>query len=172
MSDEIFCNDRTSVSSSFPVLSGENSYTYGAYTRNATNKTPSFKCPNVSNDGFTLKTSGALSSVIPSGDGNNMLNYPIGLLTADEVIYAGSKVGAMNQNYYLYTGTGYHTMTPSTFVTSYTVENTYVVNSNGSIQAYMASASYGIRPVINLKSDVLYSNGTGTEADPYIITIS
>ena len=119
LSDEIFCNDRTSNSNAFPLASGNSLYLYGSYTRNVTNKNPSFKCPNASNDGFTLKTSGQQSAVKASGDGNNILTYPIGLITADEVAFAGGKNSLINLKYYLYTGNYYWTMSPFSFY-SYT----------------------------------------------------
>ena len=169
LSDEIFCNDRTSDSSTFPLTSGNSSYNYGSYTRNVTNKNPSFKCPNLSNDGFTLKMSGATSIVKASGDGNNMLNYPIGLITIDEAAFAGGSQGYMNQKYYLYTGSNYWTMSPFDFISYNASARALIITANGGSYAY--SGNQGIRPVINLKSDVLYVNGIGTENDPYIITI-
>ena len=169
LSDEIFCNDRTSNSSTFPLASGNNSYNYGSYTRNVTNKNPSFKCLNLSNDGFTLKMSGATSIVKASGDGNNMLNYPIGLITIDEAAFAGGSQGYMNQKYYLYTGSNYWTMSPFDFISYNASARALIITANGGSYAY--SGNQGIRPVINLKSDVLYASGIGTESDPYIITI-
>ena len=171
LSDEIFCNDRTSVSTDFPLVNS-GSYLYGPYTRNVTNKLPSFKCPNKSNDAFTLKTSGGVSSVSASGDGNNKLTYPVGLLTIDEVAYAGGKNGSMNYKYYLYTGATYWTMSPSNFHANYSYAYVWFVHSAGSLSSNIFSAhAYGVRPVVNLDSDVLYSGGTGTESDPYIITL-
>ena len=169
LSDEIFCNDRTSDSSTFPLSSGNSSYNYGSYTRNVTNKNPSFKCLNLSNDGFTLKMSGATSIVKASGDGNNMLNYPIGLITIDEAAFAGGSQGYMNQKYYLYTGSNYWTMSPFDFISYNASARALIITANGGSYAY--SGNQGIRPVINLKSDVLYASGIGTESDPYIITI-
>ena len=169
LSDEIFCNDRTSDSRTFPLTSGNNSYLYGSSTRNIFNKNPSFKCPNVSNDGFTLKTSGSASTVKASGSGNNMLTYPIGLITADEVAFAGAQNGLINQKYYLYIGATYWTISPCDFNSYNANAEACVIDSNGNLTAY--NYIHGIRPVINLKPDVLYVNGIGTENDPYIITI-
>ena len=169
LSDEIFCNDRTSDSNTFPLSPVNNSYLYGSSTRNIFNKNPSFKCPNVSNDGFTLKTSGSASTVKASGDGNNMLTYPIGLITADEVAFAGAQNGLINQKYYLYIGATYWTISPCDFNSYNANAQACVIDSNGNLTAY--NYIHGIRPVINLKPDVLYVNGIGTENDPYIITI-
>lgn len=174
LSDGIFCNDRSSTSSDFPLENANSytSYTYESYNRNSmANRIPSLKCPNISNDGFTLKTSGASSTVSAKGNGNNLLNYPVGLITIDEAAYAGGKSGSMNQNYYLYTGKSYWTMSPNYFSSSYVFAFVWDVNSTGFLSNYHTASEYGVRPVLNLKSDVLYSNGMGTESDPYIITI-
>ena len=172
LSDGIFCNDRTSNSNAFPLTTSSGSYIYGPYTRNVSNKLPSFKCPNISNDGFSLKTNGAISSVTANGNGNNLLNYPVGLITLDEVVHAGGKYNSINQNYYLHTGAHYWTMSPSLFNSSYARAGVWLVTSSGSLYNSTSAYAYGVRPVINLKSDVLYSNGTGTEKDPYIITVA
>ena len=171
LSDEIFCNDRSSTSADFPLVNS-GSYLYGPYSRNtATNRVPSFRCPNKSNDAFTLKTSGGVSSVTASGDGNNKLTYPVGLITIDEAAYAGGKNGSMNYKYYLYTGTYYWTMSPSYFSSSSANARVWNVYSTGLLNNSNSASAYGVRPVVNLNSDVLYSGGTGTESDPYIITL-
>ncbi len=77
-----FCGDRTpSTSSSSTNNQGGTGTTttyYGGYIRLMTNKQPTFDCP----DGDLYTTKG-------SEDGNKALTYPIGLITADEVAYAG-----------------------------------------------------------------------------------
>ena len=171
LSDEIFCNDRTSNSSTFPLTSGNSSYNYGSYTRNMVNKNPSFKCPDLSNDGFTLKTSEATSTVKASSDGNSMLTYPVGLITIDEAAYAGGKNSLINLKYYLNAGITYWTMSPLAFNSHSSSADEVAVYSSGNLSNYSMKQAIGIRPVINLKSDVLYVNGIGTENDPYIITI-
>lgn len=178
LSDEIFCNDRRS-SDTFPLTSSGGNYVYGAYTRNITSKQPSFKCkdpnnPNNLNDSFTLKNSGTRTSTVnPSDNGNNALTFPVGLITADEVAYAGGKYNTVNQKYYLHTGNDYWTMSPSSFNTTNIVAYVRYVSSNGALNGRNTGyEKCGIRPVINLNSNVQYLNGTGTEADPYIITIS
>lgn len=173
LSDEIFCNDRSSTSSDFPLVNN-GSYLYGPHLRNtAKTGVPSFKCPNQSNDAFTLTTTSneIKSTVTPSNIGNKKLSYPVGLITIDEVAYAGGKKDSMNYKYYLYTGSDYWTMSPAYF-NSYAA-STYIwsVLYTGDLYTNASSAGYGVRPVVNLKSDVLYSGGTGTETDPYVITL-
>ena len=123
----------------------------GHKVRLITNKAPTLQCSN-SSDRLTT----------PNG---------VGLITADEVVYAGGKVGASNSAYYLYVGTqsgsvsGFWTMSPECF----NGNNTHVfgVGSNGQLYDVLVDTSvYGVRPVINLSSTVSLV-GTGTSADPY-----
>ncbi len=176
LSDGIFCNDRTSPSTPFPFDS-YNGYNYGAYERNYLNNNPSFKCLNTKgafnvNDAFTLKTTGTNSIVESSGIGNNVLNYPIGLITMDEAVFAGGKHGTANDQYYLYTGATYWTMSRTSFSSYHQYAFTYTVSNTGNLYNYPVLATYGVRPVINLKSDILYKGGNGTENNPYIIDVN
>ena len=92
-----FCGDREpSTSPSSSNGSGGTGTTttyYGAYIRLVSNKAPTFECENES-DLYT--TSG-------SEVGNGALMYPIGLITADEVVYVGGVLATTNQSYYLHT---------------------------------------------------------------------
>ena len=162
LSDEVFCNDRS--------FTGGNGYnfdlghvitTYGANYRNNSKKNPSLMCPN-NNDKFTV------SETL----GNGKLDYPIALLTIDEAALAGGKNGTNNYRYYLYTGASYWTMSPYLFHASYATSYVWYVNSNGNLLANTPSYSSGVRPVINLSSEVLYSSGSGTETDPYKIVLN
>ena len=99
--------------------------------------------------------------------GNKALDYPIGLITADEVAYAGGVWATTNTSYYLYTGQNYWTMSPSDFSGSYA----YVFNvySNGYLSNYGVDYTNGVRPVINLKADVTIT-GSGTSSNPYKVS--
>ena len=103
-----FCGDRTPYTNTSGTASGGGTGTtttyYGGYIRLITNKTPTYDCP--SEDLYT--TSG-------SSNGNKSLTYPIGLISADEVAYAGGIYVTANSSYYLYTGSAYWTMSPYTF---------------------------------------------------------
>ena len=160
-----FCGDRTpSTSSSSINNSGGTGTTqtyYGAYIRLITNKAPTFECENES-DLYT--TSG-------SEDGNGALTYPIGLITADEVSYAGGVNGSSNSSYYLYTGQYYWTMSPSYYNSSSTYPaRVFFVSSNGQPGYDWVNATHGVRPVVNLKADVQISSGSGTSSNPYVIS--
>ena len=158
-----FCGDRQpSTSSSTSNGSGGTGTTttyYGGYIRLITNNEPTFECEN---DSDLYTTSG-------SNQGNNALTYPIGLISADEVAYAGVVAGTSNQNYYLYTNQYYWTMSPFSFSTSAGNAGVFAVYSNGIPNFQGTNVTNGVRPVINLKADVQISTGSGTSSDPYVI---
>ena len=159
-----FCGDREpSTSSSSSNGSGGMGTTvtyYGGYIRLYTNKAPTFECQNES-DLYT--TSG-------SEDGNGALTYPIGLITADEVAYAGGVWGTANQSYYLYTGQHYWTMSPSWFDGDGSHAYVFRVYSDGTLGNYVVNTTIGVRPVLNLKVDVTIQSGDGTSTNPYEIS--
>ena len=47
--------------------------------------------------------------------------------------------------------------------------NVFFVNSNGWLNNNNVNATYGVRPVINLRADVTISGGNGTANNPYQI---
>ena len=156
-----FCGDRTPSTSSSSINNsggtGTTTTYYSGYIRLITNKQPTFECSN-SSDLYT--TSG-------SSQGNKVLQYPIGLITADEVAFAGGVWNTNNTGYYLHTGQNYWTMSPRYFRSG----NAFVfrVGSYGNLHWDYVSNAYGVRPVINLRSDIAISSGNGTSSNPYVI---
>ena len=161
-----FCGDRyPSTGSSSSNGSGGTGTTttyYGAYIRLYINKSPSFKCRD-SQDLYTTpgssKGNGALK--VSSTD---KTTTPIGLITADEVAFAGGVYGSANRSYYLYNNEYYWAMSPYYFDGSNA--NVFVVDDYGGLYYYYVDYTYGVRPVINIRSDVAIT-GTGTTTDPY-----
>jgi len=164
-----FCGDRTpsSSQSTSDGKGGTSTITtyYGGYVRFFTgeswnmNPIPTFKCKN-SNDLYTI--SGA-------SKGNKSLTYPVGLISADEVGYAGATGMVDNSNYYLYTNEGYWTMSPVWF-NGGNYAHMFFVPSEGCLGNFWLSFSgIGIRPVINLKADTTFSSGDGTSSNPYVV---
>ena len=154
-----FCGDRTPSTSSNNSNGSGGTGTietyYGAYIRLARNNSPSLQC----SDNADIYTT------IDSSTGNQALTYPIGLISADEAIFAGIPWTGYNQNNYLYTNTNYWTMSPSSFVDDYAFM--YFVSSSGNIPFTGVGASnWAVRPVINLKSAIAIS-GSGTTSDPF-----
>ena len=148
-----FCGDRTPYSG---TGLGTSATDYAAYNRLYTNKAPTFECSD-SNDLYT--TSG-------SSQGNKALQYPIGLITADEVAYAGGVYGQTKESYYLYTGQNYWTMSPC----YYPHARVFAVLSSGNLYWNYVYSGFGVRPVINLKSSVQITGGDGSSFNPYVVS--
>lgn len=76
-----------------------------------------------------------------------------------------------NKSYYLYTG--YYwcwVITPVSFLESDALVG--IVGSDGSLYGNYAFDSGGVRPVINLKSNIEIISGDGTTTNPYVIQTS
>lgn len=115
------------------------------------------------NDRFTVND---------TSKGNGVLTYPVGLITADELALAGGKYNTGNNNYYLYTGNYFWTMTSALFVDGHAgswAESGYTGSYVG-IYMQLVDNIYGVRPVISLKPSVELT-GSGTMEDPWICTI-
>jgi len=160
-----FCGDRTIAPSAElwdtvwdTALGYGTNYTYyGAYNRLHNLYKPQFACPNASNDLYTLKG---------GNKGNKALDYPIGLITADEIAYAGGVHGKTNESYYLYGAASYWTMSPSSFWNLLvTFVDLYESNLGGSGD----DNGGGVRPVINLTPNVQITGGNGTYMNPYVV---
>ena len=161
IADPGFCGDRSVALSANTWNSndtalgyGTNKTYYGTYNRLSNNKTPQFKCPQ-SNDLYTTTT---------STKGNKALTYPIGLITADEVAYAGG--GVENESCYLVNGDYFWTMSPFYYDFSAVV---WSVGGFGYADVDGVNRGNGVRPAINLKSTVKVTRGDGTSSNPYVI---
>ena len=100
------------------------------------------------------------------------LKYPVGLLTADEIVLAGAAGNsyAANTTYYLYTGNYYWSLSPST--SSYYYANGFYLDANGFIGNGVYSAA-GLRPVVSLKLGTEFEDGgEGTTLKPYVVKTS
>ena len=153
----VYCNDRST---------SDNTY-FGAYTRLLTNKTPSYDC-TATEDKFT----------VDSTVGNGKLTYPIALMTADEVSFAGGLWTTNAPTWYYYNSAN-GSSTGSTFwwllspgVWSGSDAGVFYVygsSSPGFLNNVNVFAGGGVRPVISLKSCIKYSTGNGSASDPYTI---
>ena len=168
LADNVFCNDRSistyTTSSNTKLGYGTNStyyrWVYSPWNgTNYGNMTMMLTCPQ-KNDAFTVSD---------STNGNGALTYPVGLLSTDEIVLAGGW-NASNIGYYLCSGGIWWASSPFNFG-GYSA---YVrrVNSDGSASnAYLVDGYYGVRPVFNLKAEVL-KYGNGTASNPYRLTES
>ncbi|MEG1143391.1 MAG: hypothetical protein RSD96_02300, partial [Bacilli bacterium] len=128
---------------------------YGALTRLATNKMPQFKCPNAS-DNIAAKG---------------------GLLTADEVAYAGGVYGSNSPDYYLYdnakrSGIAGFWWLSSPYYFRYEFAYVFFVYGSsfpGNLAGNGVTNATELRAVISLTSDTLIVSGNGTQSSPYTI---
>ena len=59
----------------------------------------------------------------------------------------------------------YWTLTP------YSTSHVHYVNSDGYENYYSPSRMYGVRPSMNLKSNVIITGGSGTKSDPFVLAV-
>ena len=155
LADETFCNDRSISSGTGYKLDSDT--LYGSYNRNANKRTPSLKCAQA-NDKFKVSNASV------------KLDYPVALITADELAMAGGLRNTGNTNYYLYNGQYQWSLSPGNFGSFYSIANVWAVGSSGSLRPwYGVTDSLGVRPVINLKADTLITKGDGTALNPYVV---
>ena len=124
------------------------SYTAGSATVvTKDNYTPSFDCTTDRN-------------------GKGVVSGKVGLITIDEVLFAGGVIGNIS-NFYLKNGSVYWMMSPAGF-NYYNDAYTWLVSSDGPTGRSSVSNAIGVRPVLNLSTNTLVS-GSGTSSDPYIV---
>lgn len=158
IADSGFCNDR-SLDSGNGVSTTVHTYFKGY--RRYVNHEPSLICSQ-QNDLFTVENE----------KGNQALIYPIGLITVDELMLGGLSDGYLNRLSYTYSSSHYWTMSPSAFIALETAVYEFSANSIGCASGSWVAYASGIRPVINLASDVEIESGIGTQNDPYIVKIA
>ena len=138
-----FCSNRDVRNGSEWASQPNNTLYYSSYERLIANKNPTLECNE-----------------------SDILHLPIGLITADEASFAGGLGYGNNQSFYLNNNLTYWTMTPFWY---YSKQSASFGISEGVITFdRVASQPYGVRPVINLKADTLFT-GTGTSTDPYVV---
>ena len=145
--EAIYCNDRELVPESTYKTDGTTFY-YAPFGRLNTNKTPTYNCTNIK-DAFSGSNSEA------------KLTYPIGLMTADEIAYAGGSITG---------STIWCSLSPSYWLGSLSgVWVVYGFGLPGYLNGNSVADTYAVRPAISLKSCIKYSTGNGTANNPYTI---
>ena len=177
VSDTLFCNDRSTPGKTTTLWISDTGLGYGvevtAYGalgrfmtgNNSTSlsaKTeiqPTFKCPQ-KNDAFTANDTNI---------GNGALTYPVGLITADEIVAAGSgKYGTRNSKYYLYNPSSFNWSLSPRYFGGVRSDVFYVNTLGGLSYADVSAASGAVAQVINLTYDyVITLIGNGTMENPY-----
>ncbi len=179
VADTIFCNDRSIPGKTITQwftdteLGYSNNLTaYGAFGRFMTGRNtndiyvkttpqPILTCPQ-DNDKFTVE--------LESGE-NGTLTYPVGLITADEIVVAGSgKYYIANSQYYLYRENWYWSISPLCFGGA--GAHLFNASDNGSLAYKNVNNNGSIAPVINLKPEYLDKlQGNGTIDNPYHLEV-
>ena len=163
IADNYFCNDRSLATNNDGdghnlVPSTHFSTDWRLSTSNS-NKTISLTCDK--QDKFSVSTS----------IGNGKLTYPIALITADEIALAGGRTGYKNSNFYLRADNTYNTMSPSQFDSKAGTARVFYLYPAGDLSNWSnVHYAYGIRPVINLNSNISIKSGDGTMENPYKIS--
>jgi hypothetical protein len=160
--DAVYCNDRNLASGQ--TYSTTNRFTYAPYGRLYTNNTPTYNCTN-NKDAFSGNNSEA------------KLTYPIGLMTADEVVFAGGVYGSNAKTWYYYNsangnsaGSTWELMSPYFWEDSLAC----MFGVMGStFPGFLSNGRVGlpsnVRPALSLKACIKYSTGNGTPETPYEI---
>ena len=168
--DAVYCNDK-----SYKIT---NMYIYGTRNRIQDNKRPSYKC-GIDYNGNLYDNANILDkfSVSNNSGGNSNLKYPIALITADEIAFAGGvydissnawfnnnalKENIIGNNFW-WTMSPAHCSSGGTFCRVYSIENKKI--------STLQSGTPAIRPVISLKSCVEWSSGNGSPDNPYEVSI-
>ena len=136
-----------------------NIYTYGSG--------PSLICPNDNNGGKLSKF-----TVEDTKNGNGDLDYKIGLLTIDEMIFAGYNNDQSQKTSYIRgnaTSAHYWLLSPALYDES----GAYILGIYGYSKSVLKNKKVNetapFRPAIALKSDTTISGGDGTAANPFVI---
>ena len=141
-----FCNDTSTINNSSGLIY------YGAYQRIDVDNEPSLKCPT------TDKTYGGYYI------------SKIGLLSVDELLFAGYSqiMPDRDNNNYLFKNGEFWTMSPDKSSNSF---GAVYGGDYGYYYRYLINESYDVRPVINLKRNLVVTSGDGTKANPYKVSL-
>ena len=154
-----FCGDRSIYSGGDGIQTNSDTY-FGAYGRYSKN-TAEFICPDIDRDLYTT---------VDSSIGNKSLTYPVGLITYDELVFAGMDNKHINKLSCVYSTQRYWTMSPSHFHAASGYAREWGQASVGYLYPWWGVAdSHITRAVINLKADAKIIGGTGTANDQFVI---
>lgn len=157
LADVIWCNDKKVASSSSEVVSFA---LKGRFQTGA-----SMICNDDAMGGKLNKY-----TVNDTTNGNGDLTYPIGMLTADEIAFAGGSVTGQTSTFYI---------SENASLASWTLTPVEWSSSDGSLTAIITGSQFGymysavfnnhyIRPSIALKGNVSVS-GSGSASDPFVV---
>ena len=157
----VYCNDRSIINGTYSTSS---SFDYAARTRLQTNKMPTYNCANIK-DAFSAENTSA------------KLDYPVSLMTADEIAFAGGvSLQTMNTPYAWFISNSAGTQVSSEWWSlspnNWLFKNAKVWNWDSgaaNLNQFRVSVLYAVRPVISLNSCIKYGTGDGSATNPYTI---
>ena len=164
--DAVYCNDRNLASGQ--TYSTTSNFDYAPYERIVTNKQPTYNCTNMS-DAFSVNNTSA------------KLDYPIGLMSIDELSYAGGQAGKSLTTPYAwyYTNANGESITgiaPSWALSPYRwLGSSSIVwgidgsDSPGFLNGIHTGGLHAVRPSVSLLSCNLISRGDGSPENPYVV---
>ena len=160
LEDTGFCNDRTyynfNTSGWNKDYSNYDKWLYFSSMQRLSNRKLSLVCPRQL-DKFSVSVD----------NGNGKLTYPVGMITAEEMAYAGAVLWQTNTSYYLYNGVYNWSFSPYNFDFWNAAE--FGLRSSGIFGNYYVTGSSGARPSISLKQGTVLSSGNGTSTNPFIV---
>ena len=148
LEDTVFCNDRTISNKNGWNPNGGSVTSELRFKNYDTNY--SLACTNVT-DRFSVSNNKA------------KLTYPVGLLTAPEVLLAYR--AANYSTYYLKTGKYYWLVSPNDF----DLVSINEVFADGRLGRGNGGYNHGVRPAVSLKPGTEYTSGDGSYTNPYVI---
>ena len=167
--DNVWCNDKTNVTdTTYKPLWGDVNGLGLGYGKNVTYYGATKRLVSTSDSaggtGPSLKCNGELSKI----------NSKVGLITADELAFAGYAYNIRNTVTYLKENTSgeWWSLSPSEYISIYanvwTVRSygTYFTTGHGGTGGSGVQDSYGVRPLISLKSTTNVT-GNGSSDKPY-----
>ena len=166
--DAVYCNDRNLASGQ--TYSTTNDFDYASWERIVTNKQPTYNCTNMS-DAFSVNNTSA------------KLEYPVGLMSIDELSYAGGEDGiTLDAPYaWYYTNVNGESITGSALFWALSPggwggsdSGVWYVGGSvrpGDLSNDNVAYSFAVRPSVSLSSCNLISRGDGSANNPYTVYI-
>ena len=164
--DAVYCNDRNLASGQ--TYSTTKGFYYAPYERIDTNQQPTYNCTNMS-DAFSVNNTSA------------KLDYPVGLMTIDELSYAGGESYTTLTAPYAWYYTNVNGKSSYGSGAFWALSSNYRDGSNLSVWVVGGSAhpggldfnyvgnSIAVRPLVSLLSCNLISRGDGSPENPYVV---
>ena len=162
----VYCNDRSLGTGQ--TYSASANFNFAPYYRmdyeRGAKANPSYNCTDI-RDAFSAENTSA------------KLDYPISLMTADEIAFAGGVAfETMNTPYAWFisnsagtqVSTSWWSLSPS-YLYSGHARVWYWDSGNARLDNGYVGGTYAVRPAISLKSCIKYSTGEGTSESPYEI---